>query len=425
MRKLLVAALVLGAGWAGVQPAAADTGALTYDCAVPGVGEAALGVVVREQLPVRAWPRVQTAPFLVSAEVSVPAEVTAALRAGGVRAMRGHLELSVAFAGEARGVGAAIPETPVPAQGPFSFTAHGVFPRHVFPEALGVVTFSAADAAVQVSVSDGQQWSAPVEFGCAPEPGQDTALGQLRVENVIDERPPRPVITTTDAGPGSLTVAWTASSTLLPLRDYAVYLGHDLVATVPVPSATITGLKPDTEYPVTIRSRDTIGQESDASVPVFVRTDPGRLAYGVTGAAVLGPWRADLAVSGTATAAFDGDGLAATGSLDPSTATVWGGFGVDLVFGPAEITGSLADGDLTGRLTTTLTAPTLRWFGQTHPTPDCRADGPVEVALTGALGELTGTFTMPQFTGCGWLTPYLNTAFTGASSLRLGLAPAA
>ncbi|GGS35551.1 fibronectin type III domain-containing protein [Actinokineospora fastidiosa] len=422
MRRLLVAALVAVSGWAGVPVAAADTGDLTYGCAMPDVGAVSLGVVVREQLPVRAWPRVPTAPFLVSTEVSVPAEVAAALRADGVRAVRGHLELSVAFADEARGVGGDIPETAVPDEGGFAFTAHGVFPRHVFDVALGLTEFSAGEATVTWSVSDGRQWSEPVEFGCAPAPGQDRVMGAVRVDNVIDERPPRPVITRTATDPGTVTVEWTASSTLLPIRDYAVYVGHDVVATVLQPRATITGLRPDTEYPVTVRSRDTIGQESDASVPVFVRTAPDRLVYRVTGAAVLGPWRADLPVAGALSATLDGGTLTATGALDASSATVWGGMRVAVEFGPAEITGALADGVLTGRLTTTLSAPTISWFGTPHPTPDCRAAAPVDIPLSGPLTGVSGAFTMPEFVGCGWLTGYVNTAFAGTGTLRVGLA---
>jgi chitodextrinase len=79
----------------------------------------------------------------------------------------------------------------------------------------------------------------------------------------------------TGATAGSVSLAWNASTDNVGVSDYQVLNGSADAATVASPSATITGLAPDTAYGFTVRARDAAGNVSAPSTSVSVTTGAG------------------------------------------------------------------------------------------------------------------------------------------------------
>ncbi|GII84012.1 hypothetical protein Ssi03_20020 [Sphaerisporangium siamense] len=81
--------------------------------------------------------------------------------------------------------------------------------------------------------------------------------------------PGKPVATPST---NSVALTWAAATDDKGVASYDVYQGSTKVAQVVTPSATVTGLTPDTEYTFTVKARDTAGQEGPASPATTVRT---------------------------------------------------------------------------------------------------------------------------------------------------------
>ncbi|MFS8100630.1 proprotein convertase P-domain-containing protein [Lentzea alba] len=82
---------------------------------------------------------------------------------------------------------------------------------------------------------------------------------------------PRATATTSS----SVALAWDASTDNVGVTGYEVYNGEGLAATVAGTNATVTGLKPDTEYSFTVLAKDAAGNRSKHSDAVTARTAPG------------------------------------------------------------------------------------------------------------------------------------------------------
>ncbi len=76
----------------------------------------------------------------------------------------------------------------------------------------------------------------------------------------------------TAAGPGSVSLAWTASTDNTGVVSYDVYRGSALATTVTTPSAVVTGLAPSTSYTFTVRARDGYDNVSAPSAAVTAKT---------------------------------------------------------------------------------------------------------------------------------------------------------
>lgn len=71
----------------------------------------------------------------------------------------------------------------------------------------------------------------------------------------------------------SVSLSWTASTDNVGVTGYTVSYGSQSVS-VSNPNAVISGLTPDTNYTFTITAKDAKGNQSAASAPLTVKTDP-------------------------------------------------------------------------------------------------------------------------------------------------------
>ena len=96
--------------------------------------------------------------------------------------------------------------------------------------------------------------------------------------------PTKPVVTVTDVGPTHVSLAWSSTDNS-PVLLYTVYIDGELVAGTNWKSGTFTcarvmvptycsPINQDTTYAFTVRARDSDGNDSPMSDPVFVTTDP-------------------------------------------------------------------------------------------------------------------------------------------------------
>ncbi|MFC7487068.1 fibronectin type III domain-containing protein [Knoellia sp. CPCC 206453] len=134
----------------------------------------------------------------------------------------------------------------------------------------------------------------------------------------------------------SVSLSWTASSDNVGVTAYDVYNGSALATTVTSTTATVSGLRADTEYSFTVKARDAAGNVSSTSGPVTARTQPGdpggdneppttpgglRTA-GITSTTVSLAW--DAAVDNVGVTAYDvyrGTTLATTSASTSATVT--------------------------------------------------------------------------------------------------------
>ncbi len=96
--------------------------------------------------------------------------------------------------------------------------------------------------------------------------------------------PTKPVVTVTDVGPTHVSLAWSSTDNS-PVLLYTIYIDGELVAGTNWKSGAFTcarvmvptycnPINQDTTYTFTVRARDSDGNYSPMSDPVFVTTDP-------------------------------------------------------------------------------------------------------------------------------------------------------
>jgi chitinase len=96
--------------------------------------------------------------------------------------------------------------------------------------------------------------------------------------------PTKPVVTITDVGPTHVSLAWSSTDNS-PVLMYTIYIDGEMVAGTNWKSGTFTcarvlvptycsPINQDTTYAFTVRARDSDGNYSPMSDPVFVTTDP-------------------------------------------------------------------------------------------------------------------------------------------------------
>jgi YD repeat-containing protein len=76
------------------------------------------------------------------------------------------------------------------------------------------------------------------------------------------------------ADPGETTtdLTWTAATDNVGVAGYNIYANNTLIATTAGTGYTVTGLKPDTEYVLTVKAFDTVGNQTEPGYSVNVRT---------------------------------------------------------------------------------------------------------------------------------------------------------
>lgn len=95
----------------------------------------------------------------------------------------------------------------------------------------------------------------------------------LAFEDPDVEAPSQPANVKADAtGVKSVTLSWDASTDAVGVKEYKVYQGSELAATVTGTTATIEGLTPGTAYSFTVTALDAAGNESAASAALAVTT---------------------------------------------------------------------------------------------------------------------------------------------------------
>jgi chitinase len=96
--------------------------------------------------------------------------------------------------------------------------------------------------------------------------------------------PTKPVVTVTDVGPTHVSLAWSSTDNS-PVLLYTIYIDGEMVAGTNWKSGTFTcarvmvptycnPINQDSTYAFTVRARDSDGNYSPMSDPVFVTTDP-------------------------------------------------------------------------------------------------------------------------------------------------------
>jgi chitodextrinase len=96
--------------------------------------------------------------------------------------------------------------------------------------------------------------------------------------------PTKPVVTVTDVGPTHVSLAWSSTDNS-PVLLYTIYIDGEMVAGTNWKSGTFTcarvmvptycnPINQDTTYAFTVRARDSDGNYSPISEPVFATTDP-------------------------------------------------------------------------------------------------------------------------------------------------------
>ncbi|MGW6708598.1 carbohydrate binding domain-containing protein [Streptomyces sp. NPDC054956] len=119
--------------------------------------------------------------------------------------------------------------------------------------------------------------------------------GTYYADDVTLDGPGGTADTQAPSTPGSLTstgktsttasLSWTASTDNVGVTGYDIYQGGNKVSTSTSPSATVTGLTPNTAYAFSVRARDLAGNTSPASNTVNVTTDNGTTPTGFKQAA--------------------------------------------------------------------------------------------------------------------------------------------
>lgn len=145
----------------------------------------------------------------------------------------------------------------------------------------GAVFFKSITPTVRVSTGAEVRPTAPVVFwlgGAVKPTNMDVADVWFSTTNEVipptDTQPPTAPssvvsssITTT-----SFNLSWTASSDNVAVTAYDVYLGGVLYTTTSVPSVTISGRTENTTYAITVRAKDAVGNVSQPSTSVNVKT---------------------------------------------------------------------------------------------------------------------------------------------------------
>ena len=132
-----------------------------------------------------------------------------------------------------------------------------------------------------------------------------------------------------------------------------------------------------------------------------------------------------VALNGAVTAKVDGGKIDADLTLNPTTGnfSIFGFLPVtaDIAFAPqGKTTGTLSGGTLTTQTKTLVKVPSIKMFGLNIGGGDtCQASAPATIPLKSTNfnvatgGTLSGEYTLPSLSGCGFLTPLVSGFIAG------------
>ncbi|MEU5995409.1 fibronectin type III domain-containing protein [Spirillospora sp. NPDC047418] len=197
---------------------------------------------------------------------------------------------------------------------------------------------------------------------------------------------------------------------------------------------TVSGLAKG-DHTFAVSAVDNAGNESDASAAITVAvpgddTPPGdTVSYALAGTSTIKGGNGKVALSGAVSAKVDGSGkVAADLTLNPTTGS-FSLFGflpatADIAFAPqGQTTGTLSGGTLTTQTKTLVKVPSVKVFGLNIGGGEtCQASAPATIPLKSTNfsvaggGTLTGEYTLPSLTGCGFLTPVISQIVAGGGN---------
>ncbi|WP_152552318.1 fibronectin type III domain-containing protein [Actinokineospora spheciospongiae] len=315
--------------------------------------------------------------------------------------------------------------------------------------AASPLTFDVADIAVRVDAKRADGSALPrTEVNCTG--GTDRWAQWDRLQGGSSDTWVGSAVTDAKVTSDSIALTWTESGSIWgDTTGYRVTVDEGatpaLVTTGPQLTGTLTGLQPDTDHWITIQGLHNNYPITGRGKPVRIRTAPApsadtELHYTATGTAKVKKIGANVALSGTADSLLTaGTGAHTTTlALDPTTvkATIAGIIPItaDVTLTPTgPVTGTLADGALTASATVDIGLSKVTFAGFPLTTGNtCHTHRPAEVNLTAAGftpsagGTLTGSFAIPELTGCGSATPLLSAFVAGSgNTASLTLAPRA
>jgi hypothetical protein len=256
---------------------------------------------------------------------------------------------------------------------------------------------------------------------------------------VPDTTAPSVPANVTGTGDGdSATVKWDASTDDeggSGVKGYYVTVdgqkGSDLVTGT---ETTVSGLSKG-DHTFAVSAVDNAGNESAASAAITVavpgdETPPGdTVSYALAGTSTIKGGNGKVALSGSVSAKVDGSGkVAADLTLNPTTGS-FSLFGflpatADIAFAPqGQTTGTLSGGTLTTQTKTLVKVPSVKVFGLNIGGGEtCQASAPATIPLkstdfsVAGGGTLTGEYTLPSLSGCGFLTPLVSQLVAGGGN---------
>jgi hypothetical protein len=426
---------------AGSSSAATVTKSLNFTCPFPIVGNKTVAVQIQATLPDAATvgQPIKTTGFSTTA--TVDATTASALTIVGAATVSGTADASVVITtgSDVQTLdipNLTIPTTPTPPSGQSLTTvASGTVPD-VTPTVAGnaVLTVGNFNVTLTPLTSAGQPTGlGTFTLACTLDAGQDNTLTTIPVS------PGTPPTTTTTAPPTTTTtVPPTTTTTTVPPTTTTTTVPPTTTTTTVPPTTTTTTVPPTTT--TTVPPTTTTAPPTTTTTT----TPPSGLniAFNVNGTThikklntdlVLGPGKLATTID-LATGQFNGDLTLpeASGSFKlfgflPATAKVQ--------FIPVgKTTGTLQGTTVTSNSKVTIRLTDIRVFGVPllMGADKCQTGKPATLALKSdnfspvAGGTVSGTYTVPDFTGCGLVTPIINLTMAGpGNTVSLGLKPAA
>ncbi len=173
----------------GAASARAAEGSLTlsYACSFPVIGSRSVSVTYRADLPASVTQGVLTSSLGATADIAVPAIVTAGLNLVGAATVSGSAAGDESVTNGAARFGGPVPYivpgTPVPASGAFTINATGTFPTVLFPN-TGTADIMVGNLSLTLTPRDSHGRSTALgTFAslCTPKPRQNNVLGAIPV----------------------------------------------------------------------------------------------------------------------------------------------------------------------------------------------------------------------------------------------------
>jgi hypothetical protein len=391
---------------AGAGHAATVSKNLNFTCPFPIVGDKTVAVQIDATLPDTGTvgSPIKTTNFSTSA--TVDANTASALTVVGATSVSGSADagVTVTTGTDVQNVdipGLTIPSTPVPPSGQtLTVVASGAVPD-VNPTVAGTAVIAVGNFNTTLTPVDAT--GAPTGLGtftlaCTLDAGQDATLASIPIAPAVAPT------TTTTAPPTTTTAPPTTTTTKAPPTT-----------TTTAPPTTTTTTAPPTTISITFNASGTTHvKQLNADIPL----GPGTLATAVN--LTTGTFTGDLTLP-EASASFKLFGLL------PATAKVQ--------FTPVgQTTGTLQGSTVTSDTKVTIRLVDIRVLGVPllAKNAKCQTMTPADLALSSTSfspltgGTVSGTYTIPQFSGCGLVNPIVNLTVPGAgNTASLTLTPKA